>query len=145
MAPSFPGTGDCVYYVVQNKIPFIQMRTWIQRSHDYVAARIRSFLTGDGQRRAWCSTPKQSVTLRRTSFLLVKPAHTVWISRHRSIVFLPVLPVSARKGAWAQRMGRASPRPLGLGAVGGITLNVSIMSRAALEGQTFKRCSVASS
>lgn len=99
MAPSFPDTGDCLYYVVQNRIPFIQMRTRIQRSRDYIAARIRSFLTGHGRTRAWRSTPKQSVTLRRTSFLLVRRAHYVWLSRHRSIIFLPV---SVRKGAWAQ-------------------------------------------
>lgn len=32
--------------------------------------------------------------------------HTGGISGHESIVFLPVLPVGAHKGAWAQRMGQ---------------------------------------
>lgn len=145
MAPSFPDTGDCVYYVKKNRIRFIQ---WELGSKALVTMQQQEsdhFLQVTDRRGR--DAPHPSRVWPYAALVSCSPCERILCEYPGvgSIIFLPVLPVSARTGAWAQRMGRASPRPLGLGTVGGITLNVNIMSRAVLEGQTFKRCSVASS
>lgn len=49
----------------------------------------------------------------------------VWVS---PVCLSPSLPVLSCKGLELGGMGQASPQPLGLRAMGGITLNVNIMS-----------------